>query len=110
MSHVTTVIVISPLMHFPDDVNEYLTKRHHGKHYEKEDRLPVLETNGKSEIPFGGGKWPCGSMMWIGWNHAYIDDIIEDLRDQGFKDLTVWWETEGEFAGVEKINWTYPRH
>jgi hypothetical protein len=95
-------------MHFPDDVNEYLTKRHHGKYYEEGDRFPVLESH--DEKFFGGGKWPCGSMIWIGWNHAYIDDIIEDLRDQRFKDLTVWWETEGEFAGVEKINWTYPRY
>lgn len=107
MSHVTTVIVISPDTHFPDDVNEFLTKRHHGDYYEEGDRFQPIESRGNH---FGGGKGHCGSMIWIGWNYAYIDDIIDDLKNQGFQDLTVWWETEGEFAGLEKVNWTYPRY
>jgi hypothetical protein len=108
MSHVTTVIIISPCSRFPDEVNEFLTKRHHGDYYEEGERFPVLEsTYGNEGSLFGGGKFPSGSMVWIGWNYCYIEDLIEEL--QQFQDLTVWYETEGELAGVHKINWTYPR-
>lgn len=106
MSHVTTVIIISPHSTFPDDVNEFLTKRHHGDYYEEGARFPVLEAKYGNEHLFGGGKYPGGSMVWIGWNYCYIEDLINELGQ--FKDLTVWWETEGEFAGIHKINWSYP--
>ena len=102
MSHVTTVIVISPYTRFPDSVNEFLTKRHHGEYYEEGDRFPVL----KGIDIASGGKVGGASMVWIGWNYCYIEDLIEEL--QQFRDLTVWYETEGEFKGVHKINWSYP--
>lgn len=106
ISYVTTVIVISPHMTFPDDVNEYLTKLHHRDYYEEGDRLPVISWDMAKDRLFAGGKVPGGSMIWMGWNYCPLNTVIEGLRQ--FEDLTVWWETEGTFMGTEQINNTYP--
>lgn len=106
MSHVTTVMIISPHSTFPDDVNERLTKLHHRDYYEEGDRFPVLESASGIDDFLGGGKYPSGSMLWIGWNYCHIEDVVEAIGPA--EDITIWWETEGEFAGVHKVNWTYP--
>lgn len=105
MSHVTTVIIISPHSTFPDDVNERLTKLHHGDYYEEGDRFQAIESIGNH---FGGGKGHSGSLLWIGWNHCPLDELVEAIGSA--EDITVWWETEGEFAGIHKVNWDYPKH
>jgi len=103
MSHVSTVIIISPYMRFPDKVNEAVTRLHHGDYYEEGERFPVVEATSENQGFFGGGKWPGGSLIWIGWNYFHIDELLEVLKP--FENLTVWYETEGEYMSIERINW-----
>jgi hypothetical protein len=104
VSHVSTVIIISPYTRFPDKVNEVVTRLHHGDSYEEGNRFPALNsTMENSGSLFAGSKFPSGSLLWIGWNYFYIDDLLEELKP--FDNLTVWYETEGEYMDVERINW-----
>jgi len=109
MSHVSTVFIISPHSRMPDKVVEFVSEYYaKARSFDREDwTAPAINPydEGNDRL-WSGGKCPSGSMIWLGWNYFYSDDFISALKAEGFKDLTVWYETEGEFMAVEKINCT----
>jgi hypothetical protein len=109
VSYVSDVIIISPHMEMPDKVIKFVSDYYaKDRSFTSDDwTLPVINSaDSENDRLLGGGKFPGGSVMWIGWNYFRPDEFISALKAEGFEDLTVWWETEHEFMGIEKINWT----
>lgn len=52
----------------------------------------------------GGGKVPCGTVFWLGLNHAHMDEIIEILdADEKCHGAWLWWQTEDGAPSTHRV-------
>lgn len=98
MSYVTSVVVAAPFED-PELVRE-LGERMYAAHArargwetgpDNEAYWPPLDYESAT-----GGKYPSGSLWWLGLNSARMDDFVEALRDERFAGTTVWWQSEDD--------------
>jgi hypothetical protein len=56
---------------------------------------PIISANRDDwNLLQGGRKVAGGAAIWFGWNYGHPDQLVEHLKAQNFKHITVWSQTE----------------
>ncbi|MFI5687874.1 hypothetical protein [Streptomyces sp. NPDC051636] len=64
--------------------------------------VPVISAAREDMRGLQGGPKAAGSaVIWFAWNYARPAELVERLKAEGFKHITVWWHHE--FAGLDGI-------
>jgi hypothetical protein len=66
------------------------------------DRIISLDREDWDTLQFGS-KAAGGAAVWIGWNYADTNGLIEDLTSKGWKNVTIWWQHENDDAPSVKV-------
>lgn len=66
------------------------------------DRIISLDREDWDALQFGS-KTAGGAALWFGWNYADVEGLIKTLTSKDWRNITVWWQHEGDAAPSIKV-------